>query len=86
MLLFELLAGFPPFCADEPIKVYALAARAEYEAPAHLPADAAELVAALLRPRPHERLGSRWGGAIDIACHRFFRGIDWPALLRRQVA
>ncbi len=85
VLLFEMLAGFPPFCDDEPIKVYALAMRAEFEPPTHVPADAKDLIAQLLRPRPIDRLGAARAGAVDVACHRFFGAVGgWPGLLSRQ--
>ena len=91
VLLFEMLAGYPPFCADSALGVFELSLRAEPSFPAHLPAAAKALVGALLTRQPRLRLGScgarggRCGGAVDVACHPFFARIDWRALLAREV-
>lgn len=85
VLVFELLAGYPAFCADEPIKVYRLVLNASPSVPKSFPRAAKELIALLLRPQPHARIGSFRGGAVDVACHAFFADIDWVALLSRQL-
>ena len=85
VLLFELLAGYPAFCADEPIKVYSLVLNASPSVPRSFPRAAKELIALLLRPQPHARLGAMRGGTVDVACHPFFDGIDWPQLLSRKL-
>ena len=85
VLLFELLAGYPAFCADEPIKVYSLVLNAAPSVPRSFPTEAKELIGLLLRPQPHSRLGALRGGIVDVACHALFDGIDWNALLSRQI-
>ena len=85
VLLFELLAGYPAFCADEPIKVFSLVLNASPSVPRSFPAAAKDLISQLLRPQPHSRLGAMRGGIVDVGCHAFFDGIDWLALLSRKV-
>ena len=85
VLLFELLAGYPAFCADDPIKVYSLVLNAAPSIPRSFPREAKELIALLLRPAPHTRLGAMRGGSVDVACHSFFDAIDWLQLLSRKV-
>jgi serine/threonine protein kinase len=85
VLLFELLAGYPAFCADEPVKVYSLVLNASPSVPRSFPREAKELLGMLLRPSPHTRLGAMRGGLVDVACHGFFEQIDWLALLSRKV-
>eukprot|EP00908_Phaeocystis_cordata_P009652 Transcript_20447.p2 GENE.Transcript_20447~~Transcript_20447.p2 ORF type:complete len:324 (+),score=162.70 Transcript_20447:963-1934(+) len=91
VLLYEMLAGYPPFCADSALGVFALALHSEPTLPDHFPPEAKALVGALLVRQPRMRLGSlgarggRCGGAVDVACHAFFEGIDWRALLAREV-
>ena len=68
VLLFELLAGYPAFCADEPIKVYSLVLNAAPSVPRSFPTEAKELIGLLLRPQPHSRLGALRGGIVDVAC------------------
>ena len=87
VLLFEVLAGYPPFCADSALGVFELSLRSEPSYPAHFPRAAKALVGALLTRQPRQRLGScgapggRCGGAVDVACHPFLARIDWRALL-----
>ena len=85
VLLFEFLAGYPAFCADEPIKVFALILQGKPSVPKSFGGTARELLRELLREQPHARLGAMRGGAVEAACHPFFAAIDWVALLGRQV-
>ena len=84
VLLFELMAGYPAFCADEPIKVYALVLKGQPSVPRSFGRRARELLHELLCPQPHARLGAMRGGVVDVATHAFFERIDWVALLGRQ--
>ena len=85
VLLFELLAGYPAFCADDPIKVYSLVLTASPSVPRSFPRAAKDLLSAILRSQPHSRLGALRGGTVDVACHAFFDDIDWLSLLSRRV-
>lgn len=84
VLLFELMAGYPAFCADEPIKVYSLVLRCQPAVPLSFGRRARELLSCLLRPQPHARLGAMRGGLVNVATTSFFERIDWIALLGRQ--
>ena len=53
--------------------------------PKSFPSRAKELIALLLRPQPHTRLGAMRGGVVDAACHGFFEEMDWVGLLSRQL-
>ena len=85
VLLFELLAGYPAFCADDPIHVYSLILNGSPSVPRSFPPEAKQLIGMLLRPQPHTRLGALHGGVVDVACHAFFEHVDWLALLSRKV-
>jgi len=85
VLVFELLSGYPPFCADEPIGVYAATLQGSPAIPQSVPPLACELIDELLRAEPHMRLGALGGFAVDVSCHSFFSFVDWPALLGRQI-
>jgi len=85
VLLFELLAGYPPFCADDPVRVYASVLQASPSIPQTFTALPRDLISQLLRSEGHMRLGALSGAAVDVCCHEFFGHIDWPALLGRQV-
>lgn len=85
VLIFELLAGYPAFCADEPIKVFSLILQGKPAVPKSFGQTARDLLRELLREQPHARLGAMRGGIVEVACHSFFAGIDWVALLGRQI-
>jgi protein kinase X len=44
-----------------------------------------DLIHRLLQKDVTKRLGCLRGGAGDIKAHRFFRGLDWDALLRKEL-
>ena len=85
VLVFELISGYPPFCADDPVKVYAAVLQGSPALPSYFTPAARSLVQQLLQPQPHARLGALGRGAVQVACHPFFDGVDWMALLGRKV-
>lgn len=84
ILLFEMLAGYPPFYDDNPFGVYEkiLANRPHF--PSHFSKEARDLIKKLLASDRTRRLGNLKGGADDVKKHKFFRNIDWDALLERR--
>lgn len=82
ILLYELLNGFPPFCANDPVQVYALVLRNKPDLTAHMPPAARQLCAGLLQPDPDARLGGR-RGAVELMLAPFFEHVDWLALASR---
>jgi len=85
VLLFELLSGYPPFVADDPIRVYAAVLQGSPTVPHSFPPLARNLISLLLRAEPHTRLGALGGFAVDVCCHDFFSFLDWAALLGRML-
>ena len=82
VLVYELVAGLPPFYADDPIDVYENVLNLKYE----LREDAfsrnlADLLRRLLQLAQPKRLGNGRGGARAISKHRWFAGFDWDGLL-----
>lgn len=84
ILCFEMLCGFPPFRAEKAETTYKLIRDAKVEYPKHMDAASKDLIGKLLVVSPAERLGSD-GGAEQVKKHKFFRGIDWFAMISRQV-
>jgi len=80
VFVYEVLAGFPPFCAPEPAETYRRIVQGEWSCPAHFSPAAKDLVRRLLTPDLSLRLGCLAGGASDVRKHAWFRGIDWSAL------
>merc|ERR1712137_1220246 len=52
--------------------------------PTHFDASSRDLIKRLLSPDRTKRLGNLRDGCLDIKKHRFFKGIDWEALLKKQ--
>ncbi|BDA49354.1 probable cAMP-dependent protein kinase catalytic subunit alpha [Coccomyxa sp. Obi] len=95
ILLYEMLAGCPPFLAGQgsgqpgsratTLEIYRKIVGGQLTIPAHIGPSARDLIQRLLTPDPGRRLGSAMAGARDIKRHAFFRGYDWDALLRREL-
>lgn len=81
VLLFEMLAGYPPFFDDNPFGVYEKILAGRIHFPSHFDADAKDLVRKLLAADRTQRLGNLKGGAEDVKNHPYFLSIDWQQLL-----
>jgi serine/threonine protein kinase len=53
--------------------------------PDHLSSNARDLIGKLLEKEPSRRLGGGDGDWTEIKVHPFFDGIDWDALLRKEI-
>ena len=80
VLIYEMLASFPPFFDDEPIETYRKIIRGRVKFPRYFSAEARDLIRGLLRNKPTKRLGILKGGANLIRKHPWFKGFDWKKL------
>ncbi|CDJ65456.1 AGC kinase, putative [Eimeria necatrix] len=85
ILLFEMLAGRPPFVDDTPLGIYKKIIAGKVEFPPLFDSAAKSLVRRLLIHEPNKRYGCLKDGALDVKNHKFFRGLDWGLCLRRQL-
>jgi len=85
ILIFEMLVGQPPFCADDPMDIYQKILRNRVTYPAHLSKNAKDLLARLLVSNPVQRLGSLKRGPRDVLGHAFYKPTDFPQLLRKEI-
>ncbi|CEP03510.1 Protein kinase domain-containing protein [Plasmodiophora brassicae] len=85
ILIYEMLAGAPPFVDDDPMGIYQkiLAGRIEY--PAHFNRHAKDLISRLLTPDITNRLGNLKNGVEDIKRHKWFANINWTKLYNRKM-
>eukprot|EP00128_Syssomonas_multiformis_P013618 Colp12_sorted_trinity150504_noHs@10578 len=80
-ILYQLLAGRPPFHAANEYQIFQRITKLEYKIPDGFPSDARDLVEQLLKMDPKERLGSEEkGGYEKLKEHPFFSGIVWKDL------
>ena len=82
-LLFEMIAGLPPFYDRNRQAMYRKILEAPLEPPAFMSAEAADLCAKLLVREPTARLG--YNGGAEVKRHAFFRNIDWARLERVEL-
>ncbi|GAB5589873.1 Cytochrome c oxidase subunit 1 [Umbelopsis nana] len=85
ILIFEMLAGYPPFFDDNPFGIYEKILAGKLRFPSHFDPTAKDLVKKLLTADRSKRLGNLKGGADDIKKHKWFRGVDWQGLLNKTV-
>lgn len=85
ILIFEMLAGYPPFFDDNPFGIYEKILGGKLRFPSHFDPTAKDLVKKLLTSDRSKRLGNLKGGADDIKKHKWFRGVDWQGLLNKTV-
>ena len=81
ILIYEMLAGYPPFYDENPFGIYQKILANKLEFPRHFDVHAKDLVKKLLQSDRTKRLGCLKHGAEDIKKHKWFKGYDWSALM-----
>jgi serine/threonine protein kinase len=85
ILLYEMLAGQPPFEDDDPMEIYQKILGGKIAFPRHMDRQAKNLVKKLLSSDLTKRFGCLKGGSADIKAHKWFIGFDFNALLKRRL-
>jgi serine/threonine protein kinase len=85
VLIYEMLAGYPPFYDQTPFATYEKILAGRLLFPSHFDPLSIDLIRRLLQPDPAMRLGNLQGGAQDIRRHPWFAGVDWNGLYRRTI-
>ncbi|XP_018329229.1 protein kinase DC2 [Agrilus planipennis] len=85
ILVYEMLAGYPPFYDDNPFGIYEKILSGKIDWPKHLDPVAKDLIKKLLVQDRTKRLGNMKSGADDIKRHRWFKGIDWHEVEDRKL-
>jgi serine/threonine protein kinase len=85
ILIFEMLAGYPPFFDDNPFGIYEKILGGRITFPSHFDPNAKDLIRKLLAADRTRRLGNLKGGAADVKNHKWFKGVDWEALYHKRV-
>ncbi|WFD42175.1 non-specific serine/threonine protein kinase [Malassezia psittaci] len=86
VLLYEMLAGLPPFYSEDVNEMYRKILHDPLTFPPDFQPDARDLLARLLHREAPKRLGYGAHGATDIKNHPFFtKHIDWVQLLAKKV-
>lgn len=86
ILIFEMLAGFPPFYDDNSVnKIYAKILVGTVPYPKFFSEEAKSLVGSLLQLKPTKRLGVLAGGAGLIKEHPWFAEFSWRNFLEMKL-
>jgi cGMP-dependent protein kinase len=85
VLLFEMVASYPPFFDEDPMKTYGKIMHGIYEFPRFFSPELVDLIQKLLHPKATKRLGIINGGASLLKSHPWFSGFDWAKLYKREL-
>jgi len=84
VLMFELVAGVPPFYSDDPMCSYEKILSGNMKFPSHFRKYLSDCIRKLLKLCQSKRLGNGKGGCSAIKKHRFFSGFGWDELLQKK--
>ncbi|KAJ3145870.1 camp-dependent protein kinase catalytic subunit [Irineochytrium annulatum] len=85
VLIYEMLAGHPPFYDEDHFKLYEKILACKPKFPSHFDPLAKDLVKHLLTTDLTKRYGNLKAGVGDIKRHKWFSGIDWVKLEALQI-
>mmetsp|Transcript_39418 Transcript_39418/g.109642 ORF Transcript_39418/g.109642 Transcript_39418/m.109642 type:complete len:366 (-) Transcript_39418:187-1284(-) len=85
ILIFEMLAGYPPFYDENPFGIYQKVLAGRVEFPRHFDVKVKDLIKRLLAHDRAKRLGCLKAGPEDVKKHKWFAGLDWDLLLNRTI-
>lgn len=86
VLVFEMVAGFPPFLSVDSIKLFNKIIAVNYKMPSSFSGDLKDLIKNMLQADLSKRYGNMKNGVKDIKNHKWFREINWMAILNRKVS
>jgi len=84
VLIFEMLAGYPPFYDDNPLGIYQKILDGYYEFPPYVEAKARDLIKAFLTADKSIRLGCTKGSE-EVKNHKWFKGVEWDIVQGREI-
>ena len=86
ILMYEMLAGYPPFYDEDPLGIYQKILEGKIKFPWHFDRHSKDLIKKLLTADLTKRLGNLKGGAEDIKKHKWFASAntDWSQMLNNH--
>jgi serine/threonine protein kinase len=87
ILLFELLSGHPPFESAYPMQIYSKVMKGinKVPFPAKCQGPVGDLIKALLKKEPSERLPMRPGGVKNLKEAKWYQEFDWAQLEKQSL-
>jgi len=82
ILLFEFMAGHPPFESPTPVETYSKVMKGigKVKTPPKCQGAIGDLIKGLLRKEPSERLPMRPGGIQNVKEHKWYAGFNWEGM------
>ncbi|CAG8433938.1 12141_t:CDS:2 [Ambispora gerdemannii] len=85
VLIFEMLAGYPPFYDEDHMRLYEKIVAGRVKYPSFFESVVKDLLKRLLTADLSKRYGNLKGGSEDIKQHNWFKGVDWERLCRQEI-
>ena len=85
VLVYEMVAGKPPFCHEDRIALFRSITTVSYTIPEHFSDELKDFISKMLVKIPGKRLGCFGSGARAVKEHPWFDGFDWDALMNRDM-
>jgi protein kinase A/protein kinase X len=85
VLIFEMLAGYPPFYDENPFGIYQKVLAGRIDFPRHFDVKPKDLIKRLLTQDRAKRFGCLKNGPEDIKKHKWYKGYDWNVVYARQI-
>mmetsp|Transcript_97842 Transcript_97842/g.209879 ORF Transcript_97842/g.209879 Transcript_97842/m.209879 type:complete len:328 (-) Transcript_97842:282-1265(-) len=85
ILIYEMVVGYPPFVDEDPMGIYQKILSGKIVFPKLFDKNAKGLVKKLLTADLGKRYGNLKNGVDDVKQHKWFKDVDWQALLEKKV-
>ena len=85
ILIYEMVAGYPPFYDENPFEVYRQITVGEFEFPSQVVTNAREIIIGLLEPDLSKRMGCMVNAAKDIKESNWFAGVEWSKVHNKEI-
>lgn len=84
-LMFDMLTGMPPFCADNRKKTVDAILKDKLNIPGYLTPDSRDLIRRLMKRQVSQRLGSGPTDGQAVRAHPFFKNVNWDDVVARRL-
>jgi protein kinase X len=85
ILIYEMLAGYPPFYDEVPFQIYQKILAGKIDWPRSIDLIAKDLIKKLLTADRTKRFGTMKNGVEDIKKHKWFKNINWNHVYERKL-
>uniref|UniRef100_A0A182PZZ2 Ribosomal protein S6 kinase n=1 Tax=Anopheles farauti TaxID=69004 RepID=A0A182PZZ2_9DIPT len=84
-LMYDMLTGMPPFCADNRKKTVDAILKDKLNIPGYLTPDSRDLIRRLMKRQVQQRLGSGPTDGQAVRAHPFFKNVNWDDVVKRRL-